>query len=180
MTTTSTACGLLLMAMALSACGTATGDSAGQVVAAGGVDFSATLGVANVAPGEVNTVHITGLCVEGADAGAVTAVEAAPDSGLVVRRFTVLDEMAEVGGAKQPFEKVGLPPDRHDVSHKCGKGVEGSALYVEIVPADDDQSVYSPYLTIEGEVDGVDGSFRYPLALFLCVVGEVDADFCGD
>lgn len=179
MTKTSTATGVLVIAMVLSACAAQAGDDAGEVVAAGGVDFSATLGVSNVAPGEVNTVHITGLCVEGADSGNVIAVEAAPDSGLVVRRFTVLEEMAEVGGAKQPFDKLGIPADRNVVSHKCGKGVEGSALYVEIVPADG-RSAFSPYLTIEGKVDGVEASFQYPLGLSLCVVGEADADFCRD
>ncbi|GGU43872.1 hypothetical protein GCM10007979_48860 [Nocardioides albus] len=147
------------------------------MVAAGGVDFSATLGVADVAPGEVNTVHITGLCVKGSGDGVVTAVEAAPNSGLVVRRFTVLKEMAEVGGAKDSFENLGLESDRRAVEQKCGKGIAGSALYVEIEPSGS-KSVHSPYLTIESEVAGINNSFRYPLGLTLCVVGEKNAKFC--
>lgn len=147
------------------------------MAAAGGVDFSAGLRVVDVASGEINTIHITGLCVKGGDGGTVTSVEAAPDSGLEVRRFTVLDKMADVGGAKQPFEDVGVTPELRKVSHKCGSGGPGSALYVEVVPSDD-RSVHSPYLTITSEVSGAEDSFRYPLGLTLCVVGEKDADIC--
>ncbi len=170
-------CGALLLAFALSACGDNAGGDGGQVTAAGGVDFSAGLRVVDVASDEINTIHITGLCVKGGDSGTVTSVTAAPDSGLDVRRFTVLGEMADVGGAKEPFEDVGVTPDLRKVSDKCGSGGPGSALYVEVVPADG-RSVYSPFLTITSEVSGAEDSFRYPLGLTLCVVGEKDADIC--
>ncbi|MFI5622565.1 hypothetical protein ACIA03_03780 [Nocardioides sp. NPDC051685] len=178
MRTTPAGCGVLFFALALTACGDDSRGDGDRVAAAGGVDFSAGIRVADVASGEVNTIHVTGLCVEGGDgSGRVTAVDAAPDSGLEVRRFTVLDEMADVGGARQPFEKLGLAADQRDVSQKCGASEAGAALYVEVVPSGD-RSAFSPYLTIATEVNGVADSFRYPLGLTLCVVGEADEEFC--
>ncbi|OIJ28564.1 hypothetical protein UG56_001940 [Nocardioides luteus] len=142
------------------------------------MDFSAGLRVVDVSAGEINTIHVTGLCFEGGEgSGRVKSVEAAPDSGLEVRRFTVLDKMADVGGARQSFAELGLTADQRDVSHKCGASEEPAALYVEVALADG-RSAYSPYLTIATEANGVSDSFRYPLGLTLCVVGEADEEFC--
>ena len=161
--------GALFLTTILGACGIGPSLESGQVVAKGGVDFSAGFKVKNVAPGEINSMNITGLCVEGGDEGTVTSVEAAPDSGVAVREFTVLDE-TDIGGTRRSFEELGIEVE-HDVASGCDEEGSGPQLLVELY-LPNSRSAYTPYLEVESEIDGKTESFRYPLGLTLCVLGD--------
>lgn len=167
--------GVLFLTMILAACGLDLSRESGQIVAKGGVDFSAGFRVKNVAQSEINSIHITGLCVEGGKNGTVTSVEGASNSGVAVGEFTVLDE-TEIGGTRRSFNELGVEVAHH-VTHGCDEDGAGSQLLVEVsLPSG--RSAYTPYLEVEFEVDGRTGSFRYPLGLTLCVAGEESAEVC--
>lgn len=162
--------------MTLAACGTGA-ESTATIVAGDGSDFSAGWRVRDVSRGEINTMHVTDLCVSHGDKGELRSVELEPGSGLEVRRFTVPKVRSEYGGMRQPFEELGIAPQGREVNRRCSQSTSGSALYVEVTPTES-RSAYSAYFTVEFEVDGVVDTLVYPLGVTLCVAGESEATFC--
>lgn len=162
--------------MTFAACGTGA-ESTATIIAGDGSDFSAGWRVRDVPPGEINTLHVTDLCVSDGDRGELRSVELEPGSGLEVRRFTVPAIRSEYGGMRQPFEELGIEPDGREVDHRCSASSSGSALYVEVIPTTG-RSAYSAYFTLEFEVDGVVDTLVYPLGVTMCLSDESEADFC--
>lgn len=154
--------------------------------------------VANVAPGEHNSIGHVMVCVRGASQGKIVDVTTPDGSGVVISDLAVAS-LAEndIGGLRGRLVELGADTSNRAVSYVCpetesleagengGSGRDENGpppaggddsvemLLIEVV-AQGDKSAHADNLTVHWEADGAHGTFDYPLAITLCTTVDQD------